>query len=76
MPEFLNPFTGVVPERKMTKEELVRALRQDLAAEHEAVHPTWPMPMPPITPSPGRCSPISRTRSGSMPGSSPGSSLF
>ena len=38
MPEFLNPFTGVVPERKMTREELVRALRQDLAAEHEAVH--------------------------------------
>ena len=38
MPEFLNPFTGVVPERKITKEELVRALRQDLAAEHEAVH--------------------------------------
>ena len=38
MPEFLNPFTGVVPDRKMTKEELVRAIRQDLAAEHEAVH--------------------------------------
>jgi rubrerythrin len=38
MPEFLNPFTGVVPGRKLTKEELVRALRQDLAAEHEAVH--------------------------------------
>jgi rubrerythrin len=38
MPEFLNPFTGVVPERKLTKEELIRALRQDLAAEHEAVH--------------------------------------
>ena len=38
MPEFLNPFTGVVPERKLTKEELIRAIRQDLAAEHEAVH--------------------------------------
>lgn len=38
MPEFLNPFTGVVPGRKLTKEELVRAIRQDLAAEHEAVH--------------------------------------
>ena len=38
MPEFLNPFTGVVPERKLTKEELIRAVRQDLAAEHEAVH--------------------------------------
>jgi rubrerythrin len=38
MPEFLNPFTGVVPERKLTREELIRAIRQDLAAEHEAVH--------------------------------------
>ena len=38
MPEFLNPFTGVVPDRKLTKEELIRAVRQDLAAEHEAVH--------------------------------------
>ena len=38
MPEFLNPFTGVVPERKLSKEELIRAIRQDLAAEHEAVH--------------------------------------
>ena len=38
MAEFLNPFSGVVPERKLTMEELIRALRQDLAAEHEAVH--------------------------------------
>lgn len=38
MPEFLNPFPGKVPERKLNKEELVRALRLDLAAEHEAVH--------------------------------------
>jgi rubrerythrin len=38
MPEFLNPFTGVVPGRKLTSEELIRAIRQDLAAEHEAVH--------------------------------------
>ena len=38
MPEFLNPFTGVIPGRKLTKEELIRAIRQDLAAEHEAVH--------------------------------------
>ncbi len=26
MPEFLNPFTGVVPGRKLTHSELVRAL--------------------------------------------------
>ena len=38
MAEFLNPFTGVDPDRKLTKEELIRALRQNLAAEHEAVH--------------------------------------
>jgi rubrerythrin len=38
MAEFLNPFSGVVPGRKLTKEELIRAIRQNLAAEHEAVH--------------------------------------
>jgi len=38
MPEFLNPFSGKVPDRKLTKEELIRAIRLDLAAEHEAVH--------------------------------------
>ena len=38
MPEFVNPFTGMIPERHMSTEELVRALRLDLAAEHEAVH--------------------------------------
>ncbi|HPW73508.1 MAG: manganese catalase family protein [Methanothrix sp.] len=38
MAEFVNPFSGKVPERKLTKEELIRAIRLDLAAEHEAVH--------------------------------------
>ncbi|MDD1674503.1 MAG: manganese catalase family protein [Methanomicrobiales archaeon] len=38
MPEFVNPFAGKVPDRKLTKAELIRALRLDLAAEHEAVH--------------------------------------
>ena len=38
MPEFANPFTGVVPGRKMTDTELLRALRLDLSAEEEAVH--------------------------------------
>jgi len=38
MPEFLNPFPGRVTDRKLGKEELVRALRLDVAAEHEAVH--------------------------------------
>jgi rubrerythrin len=38
MPEFVNPFTGVVPMRKLTDSELLRALRLDLSAEEEAVH--------------------------------------
>ncbi len=38
MPEFTNPFIGVVPGRKMTESELLRALRLDLSAEEEAVH--------------------------------------
>lgn len=38
MSEFLNPFSGKVPDRLLTKEELIRAVRLDLAAEHEAVH--------------------------------------
>ncbi|HHX44511.1 MAG TPA: Rubrerythrin [Chloroflexi bacterium] len=38
MPEFTNPFIGKVPERKLTHEELIRAIRLDIAAEHEAVH--------------------------------------
>jgi rubrerythrin len=38
MPEFLNPFSGKVPDRKLTDDELIRAIRLDLAAEHEAVH--------------------------------------
>ncbi len=37
MPEFLNPFSGAVP-RKITKDELIRAIRLNIAAEHEAVH--------------------------------------
>jgi rubrerythrin len=38
MPEFINPFSGVVPDRKLTKEELIRAIRLNIAAEHEAIH--------------------------------------
>jgi len=37
MPQFINPFSGVVP-RKMTKSELIRAIMQNIAAEYEAVH--------------------------------------
>jgi len=38
MPEFLNPFSGTVPERKLTQAELIRAIRLNVAAEHEAIH--------------------------------------
>ena len=38
MPEFLNPFSGKVPERELSLGELVRAIRLDLAAEQEAIH--------------------------------------
>ena len=38
MPEFVNPFSGKVPDRKLTQEELIRAIRLDLSAEQEAVH--------------------------------------
>jgi len=38
MPEFVNPFIGMIPDRKMTKGELLRALRLSLAAEEEATH--------------------------------------
>src|SRR6056297_714476 len=38
MPEFVNPFSGKVPERKLTDEELIRAIRLNVAAEHEAIH--------------------------------------
>jgi len=37
MPDFANPFAGNVA-RQITKEELVRALRLDIAAEQEAIH--------------------------------------
>ena len=38
MPEFMNPFCGMAPDRKLTRRELTRALRLSLAAEEEAIH--------------------------------------
>ncbi len=37
MPEFTSTFNGVVPDRKLTREELIRQIRLDLSAEEEAV---------------------------------------
>jgi rubrerythrin len=38
MPEFVNPFSGILPNRKLSARELARALRLSLAAEEEAIH--------------------------------------
>lgn len=38
MPEFVDPFRGKLPDRKITLGELIRAIRLDIAAEEEAVH--------------------------------------
>jgi rubrerythrin len=38
MAEFVNPFSGVVPGRKLTARELSRAVRLSLSAEEEAIH--------------------------------------
>jgi len=37
MPDFGNPFSGLACERKLTHEELIRAIRFMIAAEYEAV---------------------------------------
>jgi len=37
MPEFANPFSGKASDRKLTKEELIRAVRYSIAAEYEAI---------------------------------------
>ncbi len=37
MPEFGNPFAGLAKDRKVTREELIRAIRYSIAAEYEAI---------------------------------------
>jgi rubrerythrin len=37
MPEFGSPFSGLANDRKVTKAELIRAIRFMIAAEYEAV---------------------------------------
>ncbi|MGC9434859.1 MAG: ferritin family protein [Methanomicrobiales archaeon] len=37
MPEFASPFSGLANDRKLTHEELVRAIRYMVAAEYEAI---------------------------------------
>ena len=37
MPEFGSPFSGLASKKKLTNEELVRAIRFMVAAEYEAI---------------------------------------
>jgi len=37
MPEFGSPFSGLANNRKLTNEELIRAIRFMVAAEYEAI---------------------------------------
>ncbi|MBN1914038.1 MAG: rubrerythrin [Candidatus Omnitrophica bacterium] len=37
MPEFGTPFSGLAKDKKLTKEELIRAVRFMIAAEYEAI---------------------------------------
>lgn len=37
MPDFASPFSGLAEDRKLTHEELVRAIRFMIAAEYEAI---------------------------------------
>lgn len=37
MPEFAHPFAGNALDRKVTHQELVRAIRYSIAAEYEAI---------------------------------------
>jgi len=37
MPDFVNVFSGLKLDRKLTKEELIRTIRFSIAAEYEAV---------------------------------------
>jgi rubrerythrin len=37
MPEFASPFSGLKSDRKLTDEELIRAIRYMIAAEYEAI---------------------------------------
>jgi len=37
MPEFGSPFSGLAKDRKLTEQELIRAIRFMIAAEYEAI---------------------------------------
>ena len=52
MPAFGSPFSGLANDRKLTDEELVRAIRFMVAAEYEAIQLYMQLPSQPTTSSP------------------------
>ena len=38
MAAFLDPFSGLTPDRRLTERDLARAIRLALSAEEEAIH--------------------------------------
>ena len=40
MPEFGSPFSGLANDRKLTQEELIRAIRFMIAAKYKAIRGT------------------------------------
>gem|GEM_PF-6109810 len=53
MPEFGSPFSGLANDRKLTHEELVRAIRFMVATEYTKRHScTCSLPSQPTTSSP------------------------
>jgi hypothetical protein len=60
MPEFGHPFSGLASDRKLTHEELVRAIRFMIAAEYEAVQTTnWLRRFSRTSPTKSGCTPES-----------------
>ena len=52
MPEFTNAFSGLKEDRKLTHDELVRAIRFMIAAEYESIQlytRGWGKPMKRLT---------------------------
>ena len=55
MPDFGSSFSGLANDRKLTDEELIRAIRFMIAAEYEATQlytPTLQNPVDPRAPKP------------------------
>jgi hypothetical protein len=67
VPEFTNPFSGIVSQCKLADSELVRALCLDLAVEEEVVRIYEPHTDAIDSKLAKKCCEISQTRSGAIP---------